>query len=286
MPDRLIEDNGILFAPRFGLTYDLTGNQSFIFRAGGGMFYDRYEGNIAFDADRRTRRRRSRRASPAAGCRTSIRTTRCWRRPALNAMQLSARCRPPTTSTSGFQKKLPGGVIWDIAYVGSIAEPPAAAASTSTRCRTARAFLPQNQDTDAGAEQRCRGRTRCAPDFLRPYHGLRQHQPAAVRRQRELPRAADADRPPLRERPVPERQLHVQQGARHAGRQRRLLAHRRVRQAGQLRAGRLRPPPHLQLQLGLPAAEERGRERVRVRASSTTGRSRAATASRAACPTA
>ena len=48
VPDRLIEDNGILFAPRFGLTYDITGNQSFIFRAGGGVFYDRYEGNISF----------------------------------------------------------------------------------------------------------------------------------------------------------------------------------------------------------------------------------------------
>ena len=48
VPDRLIEDNGILFAPRFGLTYDITGNQSFIFRAGGGIFYDRYEGNISF----------------------------------------------------------------------------------------------------------------------------------------------------------------------------------------------------------------------------------------------
>ena len=47
-PDRLIEDNGILFAPRFGLTYDITGNQDFIFRAGGGVFYDRYEGNISF----------------------------------------------------------------------------------------------------------------------------------------------------------------------------------------------------------------------------------------------
>ncbi len=48
VPSRLIKDNGILFAPRFGLTYDITGNQSFIFRAGGGVFYDRYEGNISF----------------------------------------------------------------------------------------------------------------------------------------------------------------------------------------------------------------------------------------------
>jgi len=44
----LIKDRGILYAPRIGLTYDLTGKQDFILRAGGGAFYDRFEGNIAF----------------------------------------------------------------------------------------------------------------------------------------------------------------------------------------------------------------------------------------------
>ena len=38
----------IVVAPRFGLAYDLTGNQSTIFRAGGGLFFDRPDGNTIF----------------------------------------------------------------------------------------------------------------------------------------------------------------------------------------------------------------------------------------------
>src|SRR5205823_1209108 len=34
--------------PRFGLAYDLTGNQTLIFRSGGGIFYDRPDGNTVF----------------------------------------------------------------------------------------------------------------------------------------------------------------------------------------------------------------------------------------------
>lgn len=43
----LFKDRGIHYAPRAGITYDLTGKQDFIVRAGGGVFYDRYEGNLA-----------------------------------------------------------------------------------------------------------------------------------------------------------------------------------------------------------------------------------------------
>ena len=35
-------------APRFGMAYDLTGDQRFILRAGGGLFYDRPDGNTVF----------------------------------------------------------------------------------------------------------------------------------------------------------------------------------------------------------------------------------------------
>ena len=35
-------------APRFGMAYDLTGNQTFILRGGGGLFYDRPDGNTVF----------------------------------------------------------------------------------------------------------------------------------------------------------------------------------------------------------------------------------------------
>jgi hypothetical protein len=35
-------------APRFGMAYDMTGNQTFVLRAGGGLFYDRPDGNTVF----------------------------------------------------------------------------------------------------------------------------------------------------------------------------------------------------------------------------------------------
>jgi hypothetical protein len=40
---------GILFAPRFGFAFDLTGKQEFVLRGGAGVFYDRYQGNETFD---------------------------------------------------------------------------------------------------------------------------------------------------------------------------------------------------------------------------------------------
>ena len=38
----------LVVGPRFGLAYDLTGNQTFVLRGGGGLFYDRPDGNTVF----------------------------------------------------------------------------------------------------------------------------------------------------------------------------------------------------------------------------------------------
>ena len=38
----------LVFGPRFGVAYDLTGNQSFMLRGGDGLFYDRPDGNTVF----------------------------------------------------------------------------------------------------------------------------------------------------------------------------------------------------------------------------------------------
>ena len=45
----LQESPGILFAPRFGFAFDLTGNSEYVLRGGAGVFYDRYQGNETFD---------------------------------------------------------------------------------------------------------------------------------------------------------------------------------------------------------------------------------------------
>lgn len=45
----LQDSPGILFAPRFGMAYDLTGRGNYVLRGGAGIFYDRYQGNETFD---------------------------------------------------------------------------------------------------------------------------------------------------------------------------------------------------------------------------------------------
>jgi carboxypeptidase family protein/TonB-dependent receptor-like protein len=168
VPDRLIEDNGILFAPRFGLTYDLTGNQSFILRAGGGVFYDRYEGNIAFDEI----------VNPP----TTFQPTITWGRlqevdPAaallapsgLNAMNIPGEIPTTYNYNVGLQKKLPGGIIWDLAYVGSIQNHLPRRVNVNAVPYGA-TFRPENQDTTLAAST-TPGQNALPQDFLRPYIG-------------------------------------------------------------------------------------------------------------------
>ena len=38
----------LVVGPRFGVAYDMTGKQTLIFRGGGGIFYDRPDGNTVF----------------------------------------------------------------------------------------------------------------------------------------------------------------------------------------------------------------------------------------------
>jgi hypothetical protein len=45
----LMRDRGLHYGPRFGLAFDVLGNQRMILRTGGGIYYDRFQGNRVFD---------------------------------------------------------------------------------------------------------------------------------------------------------------------------------------------------------------------------------------------
>ena len=167
-PDRLIEDNGILFAPRFGLTYDITGNQSFIFRAGGGIFYDRYEGNISFALISNPPTTFTPRID--FGRLQEIDPNNALLAPSdLNAQAVSGQVPTTYNFNAGFQKKLPGGVIWDIAYVGAIANHLPRQVNLNAVPYGAR-FLPENQDPTLPAST-LPGQNAYDANFLRPYQG-------------------------------------------------------------------------------------------------------------------
>ena len=41
--------SSFLVAPRFGLAWDIGGKHNLVFRTGGGIYYDRYQGNDIFN---------------------------------------------------------------------------------------------------------------------------------------------------------------------------------------------------------------------------------------------
>ena len=59
----------LVVGPRFGAAYDLTGNQRLILRGGGGLFYDRPDGNTVFSIP----------GNPPIATRRTCGTARCRR---------------------------------------------------------------------------------------------------------------------------------------------------------------------------------------------------------------
>jgi hypothetical protein len=164
----LIQDRGIHYAPRVGLTYDLTGRQDTILRAGGGIFYDRYEGNLAF--------------AQISNPPNSITPRITWGRlqdvnPAnallapfsLNGLNYAGEVPTTYNYNVGIQKKLPFSLIWDVAYVGSIQNHMPRQVNLNAVPYGA-AFAPQNQDPTLAANATA-GATSLPANFLRPYRG-------------------------------------------------------------------------------------------------------------------
>jgi hypothetical protein len=164
----LINDQGILFSPRFGLTYDLTGSQDFILRAGGGIFYDRYEGNIAFDEivnppttfQPRITYGRLQDVDPASALLAPS---------ALNAMSVSGEIPTTFNFNVGFQKKLPFNFIMDLSYVGRLDRHLPRRVNINAVPYGA-TFAAANQDTTL-APSTLPGQNALPQDFLRPYVG-------------------------------------------------------------------------------------------------------------------
>lgn len=185
------KNRGVHFAPRFGFAYDVLENHKMIIRGGGGMFYDRPQGNTVFDLVR----------NPP----TTLEPTFFFgRMQDLNSGQvllappnLVAYDRKGKTPTSyafnlGVQYKLPLDSVLDVSYVGTLGvhqlqrrniNAPAYGAGFLAANQDPTAAVvpvynydPSKPDTDPSQGQTVvfstTGSATLPLDFLRPYQGF------------------------------------------------------------------------------------------------------------------
>lgn len=164
----LMDNNGVLYAPRFGVTYDLSGRQNVIIRGGGGVFYDRFQGNETFDMI----------GNPPTTFAPTVQFGRlqelgdassAFLSPfGLNAFAPDGKIPTVYNYNAGVQMKLPHAFVLDVSYVGSQSRHLLQRINLNAVPYGA-AFAPQNQDPTISSSTP--GGASLPADFLRPYRG-------------------------------------------------------------------------------------------------------------------
>lgn len=166
-PKGLMADRGIQYAPRLGIAYQF--NSKTVVRAGGGVFYDRLQGNPVFDMLPNPPSTiipqfyyGNLAAIPPASAGTFF--------PA-GVVGFDEAGQIPTTYNWNVtvQRELPGAVLLDVGYVGSTSNHDAYRVNQNAIPLGA-AWLPQNQDP-LNPNPKFDGTTSNQPNFYRPYLG-------------------------------------------------------------------------------------------------------------------
>jgi carboxypeptidase family protein len=169
VPQGIYKNRGIHFGPRFGFAYDVRGNHSLVVRGGGGMFYDRVQGNSVFDLVQ----------NPPT---TLIPTLNYGRiqdigsgqvllaPPALQAFDPEGKVPTSYAFNLGVQYKLPYDSVLDVSYVGTTASHLLTRRNLNAPAYGA-AYLAANQNPTV-APSATPGASALPVDFLRPYLGF------------------------------------------------------------------------------------------------------------------
>jgi hypothetical protein len=169
VPQGVYKNRGVHFGPRFGFGYDVRGDQKIVIRGGGGMFYDRPQGNTVFDLVQ----------NPPT---TLIPTFNYGRiqdigsgqvllaPPALVAFDLEGKVPVSYAFNLGVQYKLPLDAVLDVSYVGTRASNQIQRRNLNAPAYGA-AYLAANQDPTLAAST-VPGATALPVNFLRPFPGF------------------------------------------------------------------------------------------------------------------
>ncbi len=168
------------FGPRAGFAYDLSGTQSLVLRGGGGLFFDRPDGNTVFSIP----------GNPPMATARDVRNGSLSTLgvglnpgpvPALVTFQYNAKVPSSVQWNVGVQKTLPWASTIDVSYVGSHGYNRLGGFQGGTTVNQnavdfGTAYLPKQPGSDARPRAPVPGATALTTNLLRPYPGLRHHR--------------------------------------------------------------------------------------------------------------
>jgi len=165
----------IVFAPRFGFAYDLTGHSNWVIRGGGGLFYDRPDGNTVFSNPNNPP------IATSKDVRNGLLTTlgsglSPQPVPSLNTFQYNAKVPTSLQWEIGIQKSLPLGMVGDMSYVGNhginrLGATQNGSLQNLNAVDIGAAYLPQNQDPTLSPNP-TPGANAYTSNLLRAFQGL------------------------------------------------------------------------------------------------------------------
>ena len=162
--------------PRFGLAYDLTGTQNLVLRAGGGLFFDRPDGNTVFSIP----------GNPPIATSQDLRNGQMQTIgsglspvgvPALVIFQYDAQVPASWQWQGGVQMALPWATSLDVSYVGNRGVNRLGGFQGGTTVNLnavdmGAAYLPQNQDPTLAGSTAVPGAAAYTQNLLRPFRGF------------------------------------------------------------------------------------------------------------------
>ena len=165
----------VVFGPRFGYAYDLTGSQKYVLRGGGGWFYDRPDGNTVFSIP----------GNPPISTSQDLRNGQLSTLgtglspqpvPILNVFQYEAKVPSSVQWNSELQMALPWASAVTSSYVGNHGYNRLGAFQGGQTVNLnavdfGAAYLSQNQDPTKAASA-VPGANALTTNLLRPYRGL------------------------------------------------------------------------------------------------------------------
>ena len=164
----------LVLGPRFGAAYDLTGTQSIVIRGGGGLFYDRPDGNTVFSIP----------GNPPIATSTDLRNSTLQTLgkglvlgpvPSMSVFQYAAQVPSSVQWNAGVQMALPWSSSLDVSYVGNhgynlLGRFQGGNTVNLNAVDIGTAYLPQYQDPTKGSSA-VPGQNALTTNLLRPYQG-------------------------------------------------------------------------------------------------------------------